>query len=662
MGGGGSASDRALPWTRTKVEAENGAALAIQGRWRASHREQTATMMPAAPAPRGDTEDELRDKLDDPAEGLLTNKEKLDECRNSLQLQCTMHLVASAFYEKYYYFLAIPSIALSSFLSVIGYILPPAQSEMYGAILNSCNTIALGLLALLKYQSKADLHENAAASLQSLKVQVQELRDELDHLIQGTQHDSTVKAMEVFLRTFHQKFTSIYAKNEEIADMAPIDPKFVEQAQRLHIQIYSGELRILNSGRVPAKRHQQSRRSSFGFGGAPPRRSSFGFGGAPPSAEADDSAAEPSRSLATAARTPPLPGGLAKKRGSSMLDVVKTARVDRRSVVDMSNGRLEYNEAKLEQLASMLHMMTMQHLLCGQFFMKWYYALAIPSIAVSAFLAILGYLVPKELQLMASASLNAMNTIVLGVLALLRYQSKMDLHQNAAKALQALRMSVLKIRDKMNHLNRGMQHESVTAENQTFFKGFLPSLATIYAKAEEIAETAPIPPSVQLRAQALHVEIEQMESEIRCLHLDVPDIAPTPTSKLQKSGSQQGFTPDAELNGNRKRLSFSTPKSKSKVRPDPLPPGTEPGALPPIATSKSLASKIKSKVSGSSKSPVDSESKVSEPPAPEAPKSKSKSRKPKTTASAESAEETASGTKPPKPKKSSKAPPPPSEP
>ena len=38
---------------------------------------------------------------------------------------------------------------------------------------------------------------------------------------------------------------------------------------------------------------------------------------------------------------------------------------------------------------------------------------------------------------MASASLNAMNTIVLGVLALLRYQSKMDLHQNAAKALQA---------------------------------------------------------------------------------------------------------------------------------------------------------------------------------------------------------------------------------
>ena len=613
------------------VEAENRAALAIQGRWRrATHRAQPATMMPEA---RVDTEEELRDKLDDPAEGLLTNKEKLDECRNSLQLQCTMHLVASAFYEKYYYCLAIPSIALSSFLSVIGYLLPEKQAEMYGAILNSCNTIALGLLALLKYQSKADLHENAAASLQSLKVQVQELRDELDHLVQGTQHDSSVKSMEVFMRTFQTKFTSIYAKNEEIADMAPIDPKFVEQAQKLHIAIYSGELRILNSGRVPAKRYQQPHQAIH-------------FGGAPPSAEADDSAAEPSRSLATP--RPSLSGRLSK-----IQNVVQTARVDRRSVVDMSNGRLEYNEAKLEQLASLLHLMTMQHLLCAQFFMRWYYAMAIPSIAVSAFLAILGYLVPKELQLMASASLNAMNTIVLGVLALLRYQSKMDEHQNAAKALQSLRMQVMKIRDKMNHLNRGMQHDSVTSENQSFFKAFLPSLATIYAKAEEIAEVAPIPPSVQLRAQSLHVEIEQMESEIRCLHLDVPDIAPTPTSKAETPGSQRGFTPNAELNLHQGRFSFSTPRRNSKVQPDP-----GPGA---IAGSKSLASKIKSKVRRSSNPPTDSESKVSELSAPETPKSKSKSKKPKTPASAESesrAEETASGTKPPKSKKSSKRPPP----
>ena len=81
------------------MEAENRAALAIQGRWRrATHRAQPATMMPEA---RVDTEEELRDKLDDPAEGLLTNKEKLDECRNSLQLQCTMHLVASASFDTF---------------------------------------------------------------------------------------------------------------------------------------------------------------------------------------------------------------------------------------------------------------------------------------------------------------------------------------------------------------------------------------------------------------------------------------------------------------------------------------------------------------------------------------------------------------------------------
>ena len=116
--------------------------------------------------------------------------------------------------------------------------------------------------------------------------------------------------------------------------MAPIDPKFVEQAQKLHIEIYSGELKILNSGRVPAKRYQAPHQA-------------IRFGGAPPSAEADDSATEPARSLATP--MPSLSGRLSK-----IQNVVQTARVDRRSVVDMSNGRLEYNEAKLEQLASLL--------------------------------------------------------------------------------------------------------------------------------------------------------------------------------------------------------------------------------------------------------------------------------------------------------------------
>ena len=79
-----------------------------------------------------------------------------------------------------YYALAIPSIALSSFLSVLGSIMgDPTRAESVGACLNAFNTIALGALGLLRYQSKMDVHRNAASSLQSLKMQTTKLRDQV---------------------------------------------------------------------------------------------------------------------------------------------------------------------------------------------------------------------------------------------------------------------------------------------------------------------------------------------------------------------------------------------------------------------------------------------------------------------------------------------------
>jgi hypothetical protein len=80
-----------------------------------------------------------------------------------------------------YYALAIPSIALSSFLSVLGSVMTgdPARAESVGACLNAFNTIALGALGLLRYQSKMDVHRNAASSLQSLKMQTTKLRDQV---------------------------------------------------------------------------------------------------------------------------------------------------------------------------------------------------------------------------------------------------------------------------------------------------------------------------------------------------------------------------------------------------------------------------------------------------------------------------------------------------
>ena len=44
---------------------------------------------------------------------------------------------------------------------------------------NATNTVALGLMALMRFESKSSLHTQGACTLQSLKVQQLELRDKL---------------------------------------------------------------------------------------------------------------------------------------------------------------------------------------------------------------------------------------------------------------------------------------------------------------------------------------------------------------------------------------------------------------------------------------------------------------------------------------------------
>ena len=47
------------------------------------------------------------------------------------------------------------------------------------ALCNAMNTITLGLMALMRFESKSSLHTQGACTLQSLKVQQLELRDKL---------------------------------------------------------------------------------------------------------------------------------------------------------------------------------------------------------------------------------------------------------------------------------------------------------------------------------------------------------------------------------------------------------------------------------------------------------------------------------------------------
>ena len=52
-------------------------------------------------------------------------------------------------------------------------------SDNLGSLLNGLNTILLGVMAILRHQTKADMHDNAAKNLQSLIVTVEFLRDDM---------------------------------------------------------------------------------------------------------------------------------------------------------------------------------------------------------------------------------------------------------------------------------------------------------------------------------------------------------------------------------------------------------------------------------------------------------------------------------------------------
>ena len=52
-------------------------------------------------------------------------------------------------------------------------------SDNLGSLLNGLNTILLGVMAILRHQTKADMHDNAAQNLQSLIVTVEFLRDDM---------------------------------------------------------------------------------------------------------------------------------------------------------------------------------------------------------------------------------------------------------------------------------------------------------------------------------------------------------------------------------------------------------------------------------------------------------------------------------------------------
>ena len=136
--------------------------------------------------------------------------EKIDHSVNLLALTGMAHMLAANYYYKRYCMLAVLSITVSSIVAVGGRILPagmvgtgaqslhrplfrchgtatkkpprtkptPCTPVAVSAFCNALNTLMLGLMALMRFESKSMLHTKGACTLQSLKVRQVELRDQ----------------------------------------------------------------------------------------------------------------------------------------------------------------------------------------------------------------------------------------------------------------------------------------------------------------------------------------------------------------------------------------------------------------------------------------------------------------------------------------------------
>jgi len=167
--------------------------------------------------------------------------------------------------------------------------------------------------------------------------------------------------------------------------------------------------------------------------------------------------------------------------------------------------------------------------------------------------------------------LNGLNTICLGVMAILRHQTKADMHDNAAKNLQSLIVSVEYLKDEMTYHSQRVDDTTMSADGRNFFRGFLRRLGVVYAKVEEIQEMMPIHPAFQRKAVKVRMANPNPKPHPHP-HLN-PNPNPKPYQvhmdlylKEQSLMSLHKITPQDLARGPRKGADFLSPR---RVRPKP---------------------------------------------------------------------------------------------
>ena len=143
------------------------------------------------------------------------------------------------------------------------------------AVCNAFNTLALGLMALMRFESKSVLHTRClpaaspspspspspsrspsqapavapalvrgACCLQSLKVRQLELRDKLQQIVHGFQHQDQHTAADTYWRGWSVTIVQLHAKAQETMEMIPVHPEFVAKAQAEHKFLFKAETQI----------------------------------------------------------------------------------------------------------------------------------------------------------------------------------------------------------------------------------------------------------------------------------------------------------------------------------------------------------------------------------------------------------------------------------
>jgi len=507
--------------------------------------------------------------------------DKIDHSVNVLALNTTAHMLAANYYYTRYCVLAITSITISSIVAVWGRILPAEMVGVVSAICNASNTLLLGLMALMRFESKSMLHTQGACTLQSLKVKQIELRDKLQQIVHGFQHEDQHEAADTFWRSWSSTVESLNAKAQETMEMIEIHPQFVAQAQSEHEILFRAETQIpfmIVAGTDTKADALPSVSSPPASPPSPPA--------SPPSPPSGSNRLpdSPESPLATPSKRQSTPGsskGRGSRREASPAKSTMFKSQPKWQLANTSTAGIEYSLQKLDQLRARLRLILAQHLIASKYYMDRYYMLSFPSIAMSSFLTVIALIIPRlpgcdpavdedglplpttttaDWPLMSCPSenlgslLNGLNTICLGVMAILRHQTKADMHDNAAKNLQSLIVTVEFLKDEMTYFSQRVDDPTMVADGRTFFRGFYRRLGVVYAKVEEIQEMMPIHPNFQRKAVKVHMSLYLKEQSLMTLHK---------------------ITPQDIARGPRKGADFSLPSSRLRR-------GTGGGAVSPI--------------------------------------------------------------------------------